>query len=182
VVYIPVLINPGSRFDSFKSRIPVKYVNPGFNQSPGCRGVEAVEPLSRRCRGLCRGLSRSVKADSMWVWCRGVEVCVEAVEAVEVSRCRGSPCPFCRGTMPICAYSSMAAKLLIPNTRSLVGVASACSSSPFAQASHGHNQRYAWQLCAMAASVRHKVQWCENLPVHFLLSRERMETNDRGDK
>ena len=36
--------------------------------------------------------------------------------------------------------------------------------------------RYPWQLCATAASVRHKVQWCENLPVHFLLSRE------RGDK
>ena len=25
VVYLPVLINPGSQFDSFKSRIPVKY-------------------------------------------------------------------------------------------------------------------------------------------------------------
>ena len=34
----------------------------------------------------------------------------------------------------------MAAKLLIPNTRSLVDVASACTSSPFAEASHGHNQ------------------------------------------
>ena len=70
----------------------------GWGQSPGCRGVEAVEPLSRRCRGLCRGLSRSVKADSMWGWRRGVEVGVEAVVSVEVSRCRGCRgSPFCRG-------------------------------------------------------------------------------------
>ena len=27
-----------------------------------------------------------------------------------------------------------------------------------------------------------KVQWCENLPMHFLLSRDRMETNGWGDK
>ena len=40
----------------------------------------------------------------------------------------------------------------------------------------------AWQPCATAASVRHKVQWCENHPMHFLLSRDKMETNDRGDK
>ena len=81
----------------------------------------------------------------------------------------------------------MAAKLLIPNTttRSLVDVAFACTSSPFAQASHGHNQ-----VCMAAlplapqpqAYVTNKVQWCENLPMHFLLSRDKMETNDRGDK
>ena len=38
-------------------------------------------------------------------------------------------------------------------------VASACTSSPFAQG-HKHHMdttRYAWQLCATAASVRHKV-------------------------
>ena len=43
----------------------------------------------------------------------------------------------------------MAAKMLIPNTRSLVYVASACTSSPFAQASHGHSQ-----VC-MARALRH---------------------------
>ena len=80
----------GSRTRAYpiSARVPTASMSRD-GQSPGCRGVEAVEPLSRRCRGLCRGLSRSVKADSMsmWVWRRGVEVCVEAVE---VSRCRGS--------------------------------------------------------------------------------------------
>ena len=75
------------------SRRRVIHKKRGLGQSPGCRGVEAVEPLSRR--GLCRGLSRSVKADSTCDWCRGVEVCVEAVEAVSrLSRCRG--CHGCR--------------------------------------------------------------------------------------
>ena len=156
-------------------------------QSPGCRGVEAVEPLSRRCRGLCRGLSRSVKADSMWGWRRGVEVGVEAVEAVEVSRLsRLSILSRLMRTRSSVSSDIVQwpAKLLIPNTttRSLVDVAFACTCSPFAQASHGHKTTYAWQPCATAASVCHKVQWCENLPMHFLLSRDKMETNDRGDK
>ena len=71
----------GSRTRAYpiSARVPTASMSRD-GQSPGCRGVEAVEPLSRRCRGLCRGLSRSVKADSMWVWRRGVEVCVEAVE------------------------------------------------------------------------------------------------------
>jgi hypothetical protein len=86
----------GSRTRAYpiSARVPTASMSRD-GQSPGCRGVEAVEPLSRRCRGLCRGLSRYLsrltpcgcgvevsRFVSRLSRCRGVEA-VEALHSVE---------------------------------------------------------------------------------------------------